>query len=131
MDQATATDLGWVGQLFQGRGDTVLMLVAALWAFAYLAGKFLETAGGPYLKARAALYEAEAAKVKEEANLIALKVLEMQRAPTLTDEMKTLRGELATYLKDAESHRQKVANYVEEAAKMRSDPTYDRRGGKA
>ncbi len=131
MDQQAATDLGWVGQLFQGRGDTVLMLVAALWAFSYLAGKFLETAGGPYLKASAELRSAQAAKVTEEAKLLALQVLELQKAPTLTDEMKALKTEWATHLKEEASHREKVAHYVEETAKMRANPEYDRRGGKA
>jgi hypothetical protein len=131
MDQAATVDLGWVGQLFAGRGDTVLMLVAALWAFAYLAGKFLETAGGPYLKALAELRSAQAAKVNEEAKLLALQVLELQKAPTISDEMKALRGEWAVYLKDSESHRKEIAHLVGEAAKMRNDPTYDRRGGKS
>ena len=130
MDQAATVDLGWVGQLFAGRGDTVLMLVAALWAFAYLAGKFLETAGGPYLKALAELRSAQAAKVNEEAKLLALQVLELQKAPTISDEMKALRGEWAVYLKDSESHRKEIAHLVGEAAKMRANPEYDRRGGK-
>lgn len=129
MDQQAATDLGWVGQLFQGRGDTVLMLVAALWAFSYLVGKFLETAGGPYLQARAALYTAEAAKKDQEAKLLALHVSELQKAPTLTDEMRALRADWVTFEKEAQQHRREISRHVSEAAKMRTDPGYDRRGG--
>ena len=129
MDGAQVGSLGWVGQLLAGRGDMLLMLLAALFAFTSLIKSFLEHGGGPYLLALAERHTAEAARIRAEADLLTLQVTELRRAPTLADRMESLEKQWASFSSDTRGHVSEIRGHIEEAVRRVHNPDHDRRGG--
>lgn len=128
MDAAQTGGFAWLGDLLAGRGDMVLMMLAAMFATTSLAKSFLEHGGGPYLRSLAERHAAEALRTRAEADLLTLQVIEMRQAPTLSERLDGLEKQWSTFSAETRGHVATIGRHVEEVAKMRHDPSYDRRG---